>query len=184
MLATIGANAKRGVLIKGGKYLETLARADVLLIDKTGTLTLGKPNVTDIISFNGMEEHRFFPTPHLLTVTPSIPWLTRCAAPRTSAICNYKRQRTLNPSAGMGVRATIDGKAVSVGRRNDNERDFPSPPQVESLEAQGKTVFHVSVEGTVAGLVATSDTLRSEVPDALQEGKTTWHQKDRIAHRR
>ncbi|MDP1778648.1 MAG: HAD-IC family P-type ATPase, partial [Anaerolineales bacterium] len=57
MLATIGANAKRGVLIKGGKYLETLSRADVLLIDKTGTLTLGKPIVTDIISLNGMDEN-------------------------------------------------------------------------------------------------------------------------------
>lgn len=56
MLATIGSNAKRGVLIKGGKYLEILARADILLIDKTGTLTLGKPVVTDIIVLNAMDE--------------------------------------------------------------------------------------------------------------------------------
>ncbi len=47
MLASIGAGAKRGLMIKGGKYLETLARADALLIDKTGTLTLGKPEITD-----------------------------------------------------------------------------------------------------------------------------------------
>ena len=50
MLASIGAAAKRGLLIKGGKYLETLARADVLLIDKTGTLTLGKPRITDVVT--------------------------------------------------------------------------------------------------------------------------------------
>jgi len=49
MLASIGASAKRGLLIKGGKYLETLARADVLLVDKTGTLTLGQPQITDVI---------------------------------------------------------------------------------------------------------------------------------------
>ena len=56
MLASIGAGAKRGLLIKGGKYLELLARADVLLIDKTGTLTLGKPQVTDVIALNGLPE--------------------------------------------------------------------------------------------------------------------------------
>jgi len=47
--ASVGASAKRGLLIKGGKYLELLARADVLLVDKTGTLTLGQPQVTDVI---------------------------------------------------------------------------------------------------------------------------------------
>src|SRR5512142_2818961 len=58
MLASIGAGAKRGLLIKGGKYLEALARADVLLIDKTGTLTLGKPQVTDVLPLNGMPAER------------------------------------------------------------------------------------------------------------------------------
>ena len=53
MLASIGAGAKRGLLIKGGKYLEMLARADVLLIDKTGTLTLGRPQITDVVPLNG-----------------------------------------------------------------------------------------------------------------------------------
>jgi len=54
MLASVGASAKRGLLIKGGKYLELLAKADVLLVDKTGTLTLGRPQITDVISLNGL----------------------------------------------------------------------------------------------------------------------------------
>jgi len=54
MLASVGASAKRGLLIKGGKYLELLAGADVLLVDKTGTLTLGQPRVTDVVSLNGL----------------------------------------------------------------------------------------------------------------------------------
>ncbi|SRR6266700_2937349 len=49
MLASIGAAAKRGLLVKGGKYLESLARADVVLLDKTGTVTLGRPQVTDVV---------------------------------------------------------------------------------------------------------------------------------------
>jgi Cd2+/Zn2+-exporting ATPase/Cu+-exporting ATPase len=56
MLASIGAGAKRGLMIKGGKYLESLARADVLLIDKTGTLTLGKPQITDIFVSDQLDE--------------------------------------------------------------------------------------------------------------------------------
>ena len=54
MLASIGAGARRGLLIKGGKYLEILARADVLLVDKTGTLTLGRPEIQDIVPINGV----------------------------------------------------------------------------------------------------------------------------------
>ncbi|NCQ33215.1 MAG: cation-translocating P-type ATPase, partial [Armatimonadetes bacterium] len=57
MLASIGQAAKRGLLIKGGKYLEVLAKADVLLLDKTGTLTLGQPKLTDVISLNGLSEN-------------------------------------------------------------------------------------------------------------------------------
>jgi Cd2+/Zn2+-exporting ATPase/Cu+-exporting ATPase len=57
MLASVGASAKRGLLIKGGKYLELLARADVLLVDKTGTLTLGQPQVTDVIPLNGLSRN-------------------------------------------------------------------------------------------------------------------------------
>ena len=56
MLASIGAGAKHGLLIKGGRYLELLAKADIVLIDKTGTLTTGKPRLTDIIRLNGLSE--------------------------------------------------------------------------------------------------------------------------------
>ena len=56
MLASVGAAAKRGLLIKGGKYLEALARADVVLLDKTGTLTLGRPHITDVWPLHGMSE--------------------------------------------------------------------------------------------------------------------------------
>ena len=54
MLASIGAGARRGLLIKGGRHLEVLAQADVLLLDKTGTLTLGRPEITDIVPLNGV----------------------------------------------------------------------------------------------------------------------------------
>lgn len=168
MLATIGANAKHGVLIKGGKYLETLARADVLLIDKTGTLTLGKPTVTDILSFNGMDEASllsYAASADRYSEHPLADALRRAAHERGLPLYDVSNFESI---AGMGVRAVLDGKTVSVGRRSLQE-GTSIPSQVPALEAQGKTVLYVAVEGKLAGVVATSDTLRSEVPEALQK---------------
>jgi Cd2+/Zn2+-exporting ATPase/Cu+-exporting ATPase len=71
---------------------------------------------------------------------------------------------------GMGVRATVDEKIISVGRR-DLLRTAEFIPQAADLEAQGKTVLYISINGSLAGLIAASDTLRNEVPDALNEDK-------------
>ncbi|MBK9778984.1 MAG: cadmium-translocating P-type ATPase [Anaerolineales bacterium] len=169
MLATIGSNAKRGVLIKGGKYLEILARADILLIDKTGTLTLGKPVVTDIIVLNAMDERMLLSyaasadrySEHLFADA-----LRRAANERDVKLSEVTNFESIT---GMGVRATIDGIRVAVGR--PILTDASMPPQAKELEAQGKTVLFVSLNNTLAGLIAASDTLRSEVPEALQDVK-------------
>lgn len=166
MLATIGLNAKHGVLIKGGKYIETLARADVLLIDKTGTLTLGKPIVTDIIALNGMDE------PALLSYAASADRYSE--HPLADALRRAANKRDIplheitnfESHTGKGVQATVDGKKVFVGNSA-----HATPEQATELEAQGKTVLFISINNEPTGFVAVSDTLRSEVPDALKEAK-------------
>lgn len=169
MLATIGSNAKRGVLIKGGKYLETLARADVLLIDKTGTLTLGKPIVTDVIVLGEvMDENTllsYAASADRYSEHPLADALRRSAQERGIALREITNFESLT---GMGVRATIDGKTITLGKRS-LIKNFAMPPQVDTLEWQGKTVFFIFINNTIAGLIAASDTLRSEVPDALQK---------------
>src|SRR5258706_3030960 len=170
MLATIGANAKRGVLIKGGKYLETLARADILLIDKTGTLTLGKPNITDIISLNCMDENTllsYAASADRYSEHPLADALRRSAHERDLQIQETTNFESL---AGMGVCATVNGATITVGKQS-LLKDSAIPSQAQTLEAQGKTVLFVSKDGALAGLIAASDTLRSEVPEALQEAK-------------
>ena len=170
MLATIGANAKHGVLIKGGKYLEMLARADVLLIDKTGTLTLGKPIVTDVIALNGMDENSllsYAASADRYSEHPLADALRRSAHERDLLIHDVTDFESL---AGMGVRANINGAIITVGKQSLLNTST-SPSQARILEAQGKTVLFVSKDGELAGLIAASDTLRSEVPDALQAAK-------------
>ena len=168
MLASIGAGAKRGLLIKGGKYLELLARADVLLIDKTGTLTLGKPQVTDVIALNGLPESE------LLALAASAERYSE--HPLAEAVRAAARGRNLalaephdfEAIPGMGVRTRVNGSVISVGNRRMVSFEGTSTIASE-LEAQGKTLLFVARDDEVAGVLAAADTLRSEVPTALAD---------------
>jgi Cu+-exporting ATPase len=166
MLASIGAGAKRGLLIKGGKHLETLARADALLLDKTGTLTLGRPQVTDVLSLNGVAEDE------ILALAASAERYSE--HPLAEAVRARARERGVplyEPEGfeavpGQGVRARVDGSLVVVG----NRRLIPAAsalPLAAELEARGKTALWVARDGELIGAVAAADRLRSEVPAAL-----------------
>ncbi len=167
MLASIGAGAKRGLLIKGGKYLESLARADVLLIDKTGTLTLGRPQITDVVPSNGLSESE------LLTIAASAERYSE--HPLAEAVRLAARQHELSlhepqdfeAMPGLGVRARVDRSIVAVGSRRMMS-DHTRLPVADELEAQGKTLLFVTRDDEWAGLLAAADTLRSEVPKAIE----------------
>ncbi len=165
MLATIGAGARRGILIKGGKYLELLARADVLLVDKTGTLTLGRPALTDVITLNGLSRAE------LLALAASVEKYSE--HPLAEAVRGAARAEGLalvepeqfEALPGQGVRALVGGKRVTVGSQR-LAADGPVPA-AQALEAQGKTLLYVRHGDEVAGLLAAADTARPEVPAAL-----------------
>ncbi len=166
MLASIGAGAKRGLLIKGGRYLELLARADVLLIDKTGTLTLGKPQVTDVVALNELADSE------LLSLAASAERYSEHPLAEAVRVAASERRLPLyelhdfEAVPGMGVRAKVNGNEIVVG----NRRMIPSAayaPIVGGLEAQGKTLLFVARDGELAGVLAAADTLRPEVPEAL-----------------
>jgi len=166
MLASIGAGAKRGLLIKGGKYLEALARADVLLIDKTGTLTLGQPQITDVVPLNGPSESQVLSlaaAAERYSEHPLAEAVRSAARARDLAI---PEPRHFEAVPGMGVRAGINGNTIAVG----NLRMIPeaaSLPVAAELETQGKTILFVARNGKLVGVLAAADTLRPEVPTAL-----------------
>ncbi len=170
MMASIGAAAKRGLMIKGGKYLELLAKADVLLIDKTGTLTLGKPQITDIIPLNGQNEN------DILQLAASAERYSE--HPLADAIRTIARERHLdlfNPehfttTTGIGIKAMIGKKDIQIGsERSLNGKAVPN--QVKSLKEKGKTVLYIQANNKLIGIIAAADTLRAEVPAAIQNLK-------------
>lgn len=165
MLASIGAGAKRGLLIKGGKYLESLASADVLLIDKTGTLTLGRPQLSDIVPLNGMSESE------ILTLAASAERYSEHPLAQAVREAAQQRQLTLytpeqfEAVPGMGVRAVVDGHALIIGNRR--MMNGAASSVADALEAQGKTLLFVERDGELAAVLAAVDTVRAEVPAAL-----------------
>lgn len=170
MLASIGAGAKHGLLIKGGRYLELLAKADTVLIDKTGTLTTGKPRLVDVVRLNGMSEER------LLTLAASAERYSE--HPLAEAIRQAARDQNITflesqdfvADPGKGVRARIGETVVEVGSWRIME-DNPLPEVTIELEKQGKTLLFVRTNQELAGILTTSDTLRPETPAALAELK-------------
>jgi Cd2+/Zn2+-exporting ATPase/Cu+-exporting ATPase len=170
MLASIGAGAKHGLLIKGGRYLELLAKADTVLIDKTGTLTTVNPRLVDIVRLNGMSEER------LLTLASSAERYSE--HPLAEAIRQAARDQNITflesqdfvADPGKGVRARIGETVVEVGSWRIME-DNPLPEVTIELEKQGKTLLFVRTNQELAGILTTSDTLRPETPAALAELK-------------
>ncbi len=164
VLAAAGAAARHGILVKGGRFFEALARADVLLIDKTGTLTLGRPQVARVEPADGWS------APDLLTLAAAVE--AGSSHPVAVAVRAAARERGLLPPAvedfeevpGLGVRARVDGRWVWVGR--------PDRLGVNLAGSPDETVLAVVAEDggdrKLCGLVRVSDSLRPEVPEALR----------------
>ncbi len=170
MLASVGASAKRGLLIKGGKYLELLARADVLLVDKTGTLTLGQPQVTDVVSLNGLSRAE------ILTLAASAERYSE--HPLAEAVRSLARDEKISlleshefeSVPGLGVRAIINQQRIALGNRRMISGAGTLAVAAE-LESQGKTLLFLESNDEVVGILAAADTLRTEVPAALEAAR-------------
>jgi Cd2+/Zn2+-exporting ATPase/Cu+-exporting ATPase len=174
MLASIGGAARRGLLIKGGKYLETLAHADVLLIDKTGTLTLGAPQITDIVPLNGLAADaalRLAASAERYSEHPLAAALRAAAADRGLALSD---PQSFTAVPGIGVQATVDAQRIEVGSGRlvavgATAGDASLPAPAAALVAEGKTLLYMARDGAPAAVFGAADTLRPEVPAALQQ---------------
>ncbi len=169
MLASIGAAARRGLLIKGGQYIETLARADVLLIDKTGTLTLGQPRISEIIPVDGIYDRD-----GLLSFAASAERYSEhplAQAVRDAALRHNLQLREpaeFEALPGQGIRARIDGRTVLVGNRG-YVVDGAAIEGWPDASPNGNTTLYVAIDDRPAGILLAADTMRFEVPDALEE---------------
>ena len=172
IMVGVGRGAQAGVLIKNAEALERMERIDTLVVDKTGTLTEGKPKVVAIVTAAGFQENE------ILRLAASVERASE--HPLADAIVRSANERKLDlgnvdefdSPTGKGVTGKVDGKSIALG----NSKFFASIGiDVQSLEAEserlrgdGATVINIAINGKLAGLFAIADPVKSSTPDALK----------------
>lgn len=162
-----GRGAQLGILIKGGDALENAHRLNAIVLDKTGTLTEGKPTVIDIIPAENY--HR----DHILKLAASAEKGSEHPLGEAIVRAAQEANLSLHPTTdfeakpGVGIAATVDGQRVVLG--NSGAMSDRAKYPAEKLETEGKTVVFVTVDHQPAGLIAISDNLKADAAQAVQD---------------
>ena len=172
MVAT-GKAAQSGVLFKNAEAIETMRKVDTLVVDKTGTLTEGKPKLVSVVPVGTFDEGT------LLKLAASLE--RGSEHPLAAAIVNGAQERgvklvnatAFNSVTGKGVKGEIDGQQVALGNRAllDDLKIDPGDlaTRAESLRSDGQTVMFVVVDGQAAGLVGVADPIKESTPEAIRQ---------------
>jgi Cd2+/Zn2+-exporting ATPase/Cu+-exporting ATPase len=177
ILAGIGSAARRGIITKGGLYLEQLSRIDTIVLDKTGTLTLGIPEVTAVRAINDATENDVLQTAAIAEQHSEHPLgeaIVRRARERNLPLREYSQLRY---SPGKGILVEESGTRIMVGTRALFEEHGVSVPtnalsEVGDHNGAGKTVVLVGRDRRVLGTVTLADQLRAEAKEAVNDLKT------------
>jgi Cu+-exporting ATPase len=172
IMVGVGRGAAAGVLIKSAEALETLRKVQTLVVDKTGTLTEGKPELQAIVAAPGRDEAE------LLRVAASLE--KGSEHPLAAAVLAGARERGIASGevrdfrsiAGQGITGTVDGQPAAFGNRRLMEalgvaRAAPLEERAEALRQGGQSVMFVAVGGQLAGLVGVGDPIKPSTPEAL-----------------
>jgi Cu+-exporting ATPase len=170
-----GRGARAGILIRNAEALESFGKVNTLIIDKTGTLTEGKPTLSSVLPQQGISE------PELLRLVASLergsehPLAAAIVKGAEAAGLSLTDAADFNSMTGKGVTGAIAGKQIAVGNaelfRALSINPEPLAKQADALRKEGQTVMFVAVAGKAAGLVAVSDPIKESTPEAIRELK-------------
>jgi len=176
IMAGTGKGAERGILFKNSEALETANKLDTIVLDKTGTITSGKPTISDILPF----EPNCGEKSELLRLGASVEQGSE--HPLGKAIVKHAESKNMvlaepeefKAAGGRGVEARIDGRQIVLGKppwlRDELGIEIgPLEDSISQLQAEGKTVMVLAVDGRLWGLIAVSDTLKPESAEAIKD---------------
>ncbi|MDE0390473.1 MAG: heavy metal translocating P-type ATPase [Rhodospirillales bacterium] len=172
IMVAAGRGAQAGVLVRDAEALERLAKADLLLVDKTGTLTEGRPAVTDVIPLGAIERERLLGLAAALERSAQHPLAEAVVAAAEAAGAPYLEAGEVESVSGRGVHGHVADHALALG--NEAMMQALGIPlgdhahQANALEDAGKTAMFVAVDGALAGLIAVADKVRETAPDAMR----------------
>jgi Cd2+/Zn2+-exporting ATPase/Cu+-exporting ATPase len=174
VLAAVGWAARRGIVVKGGRYLEALAKVDVLVMDKTGTVTMGRPEVTAVLPVGPATEESVLGVAASLERRSEHPLADGIVRAAEKAGLVLEAPTSFEVYPGEGVVGELGGEGAMCGTERLLARLGVEVPEaigerVATLAAGGKSVVLVTRAGRLAGVIALADTLRPEVAAAVEE---------------
>jgi len=176
IMAGSGRAAEFGILFKGGEHLETTHHVDTVIVDKTGTVTNGKPTLTDVIIEEPWDESEFLSIIGAAEKQSEHPLAQAIVEGIQAKGVETKQVTEFEAIPGFGVRAVINQQLVLVGTRKlmaENNIDSKTViSTMEDLESAGKTVMIVSIDHQYAGMIAVADTVKETSKEAIARLKS------------
>ncbi len=168
-----GRGAQAGVLIKDAEALERMAAVDTLIVDKTGTLTMGKPKLTDIFTLVDLPETDLLSLAAALERGSEHPLAEAIVEGAAGQGAERQEAEDFEAVTGKGVRGRIGGRAVALGNaammREMHLDTAQAEARANSLRAEGKTAMFIAVDGALAGIVAVADPIKESTAQAIRE---------------
>lgn len=174
IMVGVGRGAEMGVLIKNAEALERLEKVNTVMMDKTGTLTEGKPRITQIVASSGWQEN------DLLKLAASVE--KNSEHPLALAIVQGAQERNLNIAevnqfnsvTGGGVTGVVEGKKVFVGKPNLMEENHITgiaslQAQAKEVQEQAQTAIYVAIDGKAIGFIVVADPIKASTPKAIED---------------
>jgi Cd2+/Zn2+-exporting ATPase len=174
-LSAVSNGARQGILFKGGMHLEKLATLQAIALDKTGTLTKGKPEVANVLTWDGVDRQEFLQTVasiEKLSTHPLAEAIVHFA--KDQGVTSFKNIDHMQDVAGFGIEATISNTKWKIGKRSfigDGVVGAFYPMETSRLSEEGKTLVYVSKDNKILGLFALSDAVREESIEAVKSFK-------------
>lgn len=171
IMVASGRGAHAGVLIRDAEALERFAKVDVLIVDKTGTLTEGRPSLTDVVP-QGMDEAELMSLVAALERGSEHPLAEALVAGAKERGAARKDCSDFEAVTGKGVTGTVEGRKVALGNAalmaDLSVQTEALAGQAEQLQSEGKTAMFVALDGQLAGLVAVADRIKETTPEAIR----------------
>ncbi|MDA3970586.1 MAG: heavy metal translocating P-type ATPase [Desulfobulbaceae bacterium] len=172
IMVSTGKGATMGVLFRNAEAIETMRKIDTLLVDKTGTLTLGKPKLTGVVSASGMEEETLLMFAASLEKSSEHPLAAAIVAGAEEREVKILTPDDFDSVTGKGVGGTVDGTPVLLGNlklMDDAGVDTGElAHRAEEMRQEAQTVMFVAANGKLAGILAVSDPIKESTPAAIK----------------
>jgi len=171
IMVASGKGATNGVLFRDAAAIENLRKVDTLIVDKTGTLTEGRPAFDKTIGVNGFDDAEVLRLAASLDQGSEHPLAAAIVAAARERGLALAKAQDFDSESGIGVRGRVDGRALALGNTSLMEQQGIDVAALhdaaEALRAEGASVMHLAVDGRLAGLLAVSDPIKATTPAAL-----------------